>query len=157
MERLERINQWITLATNVGVLLGLLFLIQEINQNTTAIENEIDTAIFSNAGAGGLVIIENPDIAELLVRSETEAWDSFTPVERQRLGSLWAYALDSAELQYRLRKRGGEALNADNIVFPEAMLNRDSFESFWADVKETGVYPSEFVNFFNAYMADRQR
>jgi len=129
VDKLERTNHWLTLATNVGVLLGLVILIQEINQNTTAIENEIDSAIFLDGGAGGLAIVENADLAELLVRSEAEAWGSFTPVEQQRLGGIWAYALDSAELQFRLRNRSSEKLTADNIVFPELMLSRHSFKT----------------------------
>ena len=45
MSNIERANQWIALLTNVGVLLGLFFLIYEIRQNTISIENQTDVAI----------------------------------------------------------------------------------------------------------------
>lgn len=32
----ETVNRWLTLAANVGVIVGIAFLIVEINQNTQA-------------------------------------------------------------------------------------------------------------------------
>lgn len=37
---MDRLNQWLTLIANSAVLIGLIVLIVEIQQNTTAIENE---------------------------------------------------------------------------------------------------------------------
>ena len=155
MDKLERTNQWLLFATNVGVIVGLVILIIEIGQNTTAIENQIDVAVFSQGSAG--YIIENPDLAELWVRSASEAWDSFSPVEKARIGTIWGFILDSAELQFRLRKRSGEMLNADNIVFPERILSRPSFRAWWKQAQEGGAYPPEFVRFFNSYLSERGR
>ena len=36
----KRLNQWLTLIANLGVLLGIIFLVIEINQNTEAIRIE---------------------------------------------------------------------------------------------------------------------
>lgn len=154
LNKLERANQWIMMATNVGVILGLAVLILEISQNTTAIENQIDAAVWSNS-SGGYLVVENPELAELWVRAKTEPWDSFSLVEQERIGILWGYAVDSAELQFRLRNRSGENLNADNIVFPERILSQASFRTLWDQVQNTGVYPPDFVSFFDAYISER--
>jgi len=154
VNKLERANQWITIATNIGVILGLVVLIIEVNQNTTGMEDQIDAAIWSNSN-GGFLIAENADLAALLVRTKTEPWDSFLPVEQERIGIMWGYAIDSAELQFRLRNRRGEKLNADNIVFPERFLSQGSFKTFWLQAQKTGVYPPDFVSFFNAYISER--
>lgn len=156
MNKLEHTNQWLTLATNVGVIVGLVVLILEINQNTTAIENEIDAAIWANSNSG-LLIVEDPELAKLSVRAKSEPWESFSPIEQERIGILWGYALDSAELQYRLRNRGGEQLNADNIVFPARLLSQDSFGAFWEQAQQTGAYPPDFVMFFNSYVSEGRR
>ena len=37
MERLDRLNAWLMLAANAGVLVGVIFLVVEINQNTRAL------------------------------------------------------------------------------------------------------------------------
>jgi len=156
LDKLERANQWITIATNIGVIFGLVVLILEINQNTTAMENQIDATIWSNS-SGGYLVAENPDLAALWVRTKSEPWESFSLVEQERIGILWGYAVDSAELQFRLRNRSGEKLNADNIVFPEGLLSHDSFKTFWLQAQKTGVYPPDFVSFFNAYVSERGR
>ena len=153
MDKLERTNQWLLFATNIGVIVGLVILIIEISQNTVAIENQVDVAVFSQGPAD--LIIENPDLAELWVRSASEPWDSFSAIEQERIGTLWGLVLDSAELQYRLRTRSGEMLDADNIVFPERILSRDSFRDWWLTAQEGGAYPPEFVRFFNSYLSDR--
>ncbi|NIL93755.1 MAG: hypothetical protein GTO71_04800 [Woeseiaceae bacterium] len=150
MTKLKQANQWVSLATNVAVVAGLIVLIVEINQNTVALENQIDVAIYADAPI--VMLAEHPDLAELHVRSESEAWDSFSPVEQERLSALWALSLDSAELQFRLRQRGSEQLTAENMVFPQRLLNRDSFRTFWREAEGSGVLDPEFVTFFNTYM-----
>lgn len=152
MDRIERANQWFTLITNIGVMAGLIFLIIEVSQNTVAIENQIDVAVYSDAPIR--LLVENPDLAELHVRSETEAWEDFSPVEQERLGALWALSLDSAELQFRLRRRGDEPLTAENIAFPQRLLSRDSFKAFWRESEKTGVLAPDFVTFFKSYLAE---
>ena len=155
MDKLKRTNQWLTFAASIGVIVGLVVLIFEINQNTIAIENQVDVAVFSLGPIGYL--IEHRDLAELSVRSKSEPWDSFSMVEQERMGFLWGSFLDSAELQYRLRQRGGEMLNADNIAFPEALLSQDAFTTWWEQAQMGGAYPPEFVNFFNSYLSERRK
>jgi hypothetical protein len=36
--KLSAINDWLTLAANIGVLAGIIFLAMEIQQNTTAMD-----------------------------------------------------------------------------------------------------------------------
>ncbi len=153
MDRIARANQWFTLITNIGVMAGLIFLIIEISQNTVAIENQIDAAVYSDTTMR--LLVEYPDLAELHVRSETEAWDDFSPVEKERLGALWALSLDSAELQYRLRRRGDEPLTPENIAFPQRLVSRDAFIAFWRESEKTGVLAPAFVTFFISYLAEK--
>lgn len=152
MNKLQHASQWVALVTNVAVVAGLVFLIIEISQNTVALENQIDVAVYADAPI--VLLAEHPDLAELHVRSETEAWDSFSPVEQERLSALWALSLDSAELQFRLRQRGSEHLTAENMVFPQRLLNRDAFRTFWREAESSGVLDPEFVTFFNTYMME---
>ena len=48
---MERMNEWLTLLTNIGVIAGLAILIYEINQNTNALQNETDVGYLLH-GAG---------------------------------------------------------------------------------------------------------
>jgi len=59
--KLDQLNQWLTLIANVAVLFGLVILIFEINQNTTAIENETRWNRVSTAADILTPLIENED------------------------------------------------------------------------------------------------
>jgi hypothetical protein len=45
--RVDNLNFWLTLSANVVVILGLAILIYEVRQNTQALRNETDVAIWS--------------------------------------------------------------------------------------------------------------
>ncbi len=152
MDKLERMNQWLTLVTSLGVIAGLLVLIIEISQNTIAMQNQVDVEIWAQ-GTGGY-LLENPELVELSVRAVSEPWDSFSPNEQFRMRILWSMTVDRAELQFRLRQRTGELLTSDNIVFPEQLLSQDSFKTWWEQTQRYN-YPPEFVDFFNSYSSER--
>ena len=44
---MEKLNQWLTLVANVGVLLGIAFLAFEVQQNTDALHSQTRATIFS--------------------------------------------------------------------------------------------------------------
>ena len=72
---MEKLNQWMTLLTNIGVLAGLVLLVYEVNQNTNALRNETDVAIYSMAAEDTRTVIENPDIAEVFPRAASKDWN----------------------------------------------------------------------------------
>jgi hypothetical protein len=145
---MERTNQWLSLLTNVGVLVGLGILIYEIDQNTLALSNETDVAIYSIASNVSLLQAESSEIAELMVRSTTAEWDDFDAVEQVRLGGYWGTILDMAELQFRLYSRKGDTV--DNILFPEHLFKQNSFRGYWVSVRY--LYEEDFVTYLEVKM-----
>ena len=145
---MERTNKWLNILTNVGVLVGLGLLIYEINQNTHALSNETDVAIYSIASNVSLLQAESAEIAELMARSTTAEWDDFNTVEKVRLGGYWGTILDMAELQFRLYSRKGDAV--DNILFPEYLFRRKSFRVYWVSVRY--LYEEDFVTYLEVKM-----
>ena len=145
-EQLSRVGNWVSIATNIGVLVGLAILIYEINQNTIALENETDVAIYSNATNSGLLVAESSDLAELLARAEVGPWEALTLAERLRIDGLRGAYLDNVELQFRLFRRRGES--PDNIVFGEGLFGVPAFRTYWSEVKH--LYSDDFVSYFDA-------
>lgn len=145
---MKKLNETITLLTNIGVLLGLVFLIYEINQNTIAIENEADAAIYGTFISGSYVLAESADLAELISRTPDTKWGDFTEADKIRIDGIWSSALDTAELQFRMFQRRGEV--PDNILFDEGIFKYPSFQSYWSEVK--GFYDPEFVMYFEGIM-----
>ena len=71
MSKFERTNKWIALLTNVGVLFGIFVLIYEIRQNTISIENQTDVAIQEIGHSSASLIVADPDLATIFLRSAT--------------------------------------------------------------------------------------
>ncbi len=150
---MQKMNRWLTLVANLGVLAGLFILIYEVDQNTSALRNEADIAIWSIAAGQAMTVVEHPEVAGLLVRAETEALDSFSPVEQLRLRVFWGSLIDRLELQFQLADRYGELLDRDSIVFPERYFGFESFRAHWESGKS--VYHPKFIAYFEQLMVDR--
>ena len=146
---LEKLNTWFSIFTNIAVLAGLAALIYELNQNTLAMRDETDVAIYSNGSSISLTIAESKELAEILSRAETKQWAEFSKTDQNRLQGLWLSWIDNAELQFRLLSRKGEAVA--NIYFPEHHTSWDSFQTLWVESKM--LYEPEFVEFFDQIIA----
>lgn len=124
----DRLNRWLYLGANVGVLVGLIFLALEIRQaNRIAIAA---TEITVREGFGSLneTIYTNPETAALLAKART-AGAEFSDVEREMLDAFTA----------RLTNiwRGIEE------AYGNEMVSRATFDMAIADMKWTiDTYPS---------------
>ena len=79
----EKSNQWLTLPTNFGVIAGLGLLVYEISQNTQALNNDINVAIYSMAADNGRLLIESRELRDVLERATTEEW-SESPLRKEQ-------------------------------------------------------------------------
>jgi len=71
--RLRRLNAWLTLAANVGVLVGIIFLVFELRQNTVAVRSAAASSLQSSYSDIELVIAGNRDFADVLVKGRAAA------------------------------------------------------------------------------------
>ena len=62
----EALNRWLTLAANLGVIAGLVFVALEIRTNTDSNEIAIRASVASNWMAFNSAIVENRDVADIL-------------------------------------------------------------------------------------------
>ena len=63
---LDATNRWLTLAANVGVLAGIIFLAYEVQQNTVATRLEAASNFQGSFTEIEMLIAGNPEFAELL-------------------------------------------------------------------------------------------
>lgn len=152
---MKRVNsiQIIGVLANLGVVVGLVVLIYEVNQNTTSLRNAADIAIASIGSNQASLVVEYPDFAEIWIRAKTQEWSSFSPVEQERLSVFWSMLVDRLELQFILYARNAEVLDHNKIIFPESLLYQATFRSWWKLNK--GTYHPDFVIFFENLMTDR--
>jgi hypothetical protein len=146
----EKTNAWLTLITNLGVIGGLIILVYEVQQNTQALENETDVAVYSMAMENRQMLVESSELRDLYVRVETESWNDFTPEEQMTLLGYWSNELDRSELQFLLFKRNQTDL--DNIIFFERDLSLEAFRTAWLAWKK--YFDPEFVAYFDNYISE---
>ena len=99
----DRLNRWLTLGANLGVLVGIILLIVELDQNREMIKSQT-----RNELAMGIVSIqrgvsENSQLAEVIARAA--AGETLTPSEtiqfQNRVNAMYRY-WENAHYQYRV-------------------------------------------------------
>ena len=128
----EKLNHWLALIANIGVLVGIIFLVIEIRQNTDALYAETNQAIFSGGQAELYTSMEHPDIFRLMAHPELEA----TFEERIRLDSFLAAALGARQFAWRQYKAGSvdEATWETELVIISILVGSERNREWWTEV-----------------------
>lgn len=80
---LDKLNPWMALITNIGVLLGVVFLLVELRQNTTAIRSQTEYANISEWIALSREYALSADLGGIVIRGN-EGLENLTPEEHAR-------------------------------------------------------------------------
>ena len=101
----KKLNAWLTLVANFGVIAGLIFLGYEIRQNTTQLRAEalysINEAISTLNGG----IYNDPVLADIKVRGEAD-FSSLNQIEREQFSMYQFDRINLAELYLELKDEG---------------------------------------------------
>ena len=65
---MDRLNQWLTLAANVGVLLGIIFVAVEVRQNTAATLSGTLQSLTDNSTEGLRSYAANAELARIRIK-----------------------------------------------------------------------------------------
>ena len=138
--KLDWVNRWITLAANIGVLLGIIFLIVELRQNTTATRLQASSNFQDSFSNIEFFITQNAEFAALLDKGrKAEAIDR--SVDQMRLDVFYGNVLrtwQNAHTQYQSgaldediwrgsQARLTEVLKADRGLFDYWQTNQTHF------------------------------
>lgn len=81
---LDRVNQWLTLIANVGVLAGVFFVAYELQQNRVAIESQTRAEIALSATEDQWNWINFPELTETRIKYQN--CEPISQLERNMLG-----------------------------------------------------------------------
>ena len=84
---LDSTNRWLTLAANIGVMAGIIFLAFELQQNTVATQLQAASNFQSSYADLELSIYGNPEFAELL--SKGREGEEVTGTDQLRLEAFY--------------------------------------------------------------------
>ena len=65
---MEKLNHWLTLTANIGVLIGIVFLASEINQSNRIGTNSAELALLGSSSELATLRIENSELFSKLVQ-----------------------------------------------------------------------------------------
>ena len=88
---LDSTNRWLTLAANVGVLAGIVFLAYELQQNTVATQLEAATNFQGSFSEIEMLVAGSPEFADLLVKGVQG--DDLSATEQFRLNAFYTNVL----------------------------------------------------------------
>jgi len=149
----EKINSWLTLGANIGVVIGLALLVYEINQNTEMMQaqinqNRTDTAISEQQAVFNSDYVPALDVkirsGEALSDEELIRYEHiFRAFNRNMDNQLWQYSHGflGENIPYSIRR----------AVRIEIAGNKLGMAA-WDETKR--IYSSEYVAFVDDAIAD---
>lgn len=103
---MEKLNEWLSLFANLGVLAGIVFLAYEIQVNTAAVSTDSATGYISSWTELTSQFALNPEIVGLMRTVNSEGWLAVSPDERARVSYLSSAQYKSAEFAHFQWRQG---------------------------------------------------
>ena len=117
---IERIDKWFTLLANLGVLIGIVFLVVEVRQSNRIAVATTEISVRDQYRSHNELVLANDAIAELLVKA-ADADAEFSEVETEKLYAfLYGYINTWKSIE---------------IAYENGMLPRTTFEVVLDDVR----------------------
>ena len=151
---IEKISHWLTLGANFGVLVGIVFLIIEINQNTQ--QAELDSAALQTSNYQDIIsgvielnsyVIQDPDFAEILIKGETDP-SALSPTELRRYNSYTIITMRHGDMAYYNYLQGTideQRLNNLLSIVAARLASGSLAMQIWEEFKRAGILDSGYA------------
>ena len=142
----DRLNRWLTLGANIGVLVGLLLLVAELRQTNSIAKAEAINVMTQNSYTI-LQMYREPRNIDALDRITEVGWDRLTNEEELLVSSVESMVIShiqNAYIQHRLGVIGDDYFDAMLWTLDQGM-QEEWRRSFWEDAKAS--YTQEFRSF----------
>ncbi len=144
----DRLNRWLTLGANVGVLIGIILLIIELDQNRdmmrAQIRNELARGIQELIGFA----VANQDLADLIVRANTG--ESLSPAESSRVGT-WDQLVfrywENVHYQYRQGLYEESEFSPHRDAMLDVVVEDPRLYAFWCNQRL--IFSAPFMEFMD--------
>ena len=146
----ERVNKWLMLAANIGVIASIIFLGLEIRQNTEALYSQSRQAILNSAQLEIFEIMNNTEIVTNVIKS-----GQLTQAELLKIHFFLSAAVRVREyswLQYQNQIIDEEQWNTELNVLG-IILSANRTRKWWNTVGRDQFNPN-FSKFVNKYLQD---
>jgi hypothetical protein len=135
----NKANQWLSLAANLGVLLGIVFLSLEIRQSNRIAIATTELSVRDSFSAHNESIYSNPDLLDVMVAAESSDAE-FTKRQEQL---IYAFI-------YRLIN----TWTATEVAFNNGMVPQYTFDSIKSDIENNVKYYPGMTPYFRQAVRD---
>ena len=132
---MDRLNQWLALAASLGVLVGIVFLIVEIQQNTTLMKATAFQDRSNNLIELSSMAVESPELLSALTKLNFPK--GLCHPDRTQLDSLTP--LESTALKYYIAANLFRIQNLEQ-QYARGLISPDLFEPILAALSQYGEY-----------------
>jgi len=144
----HRIQRWATLGANVGVLIGIVLLVVELEQNREMMRAQTRNEISRGLTELQMPIVENAEIAEMIARANNGETLSPNEAFRLRVRSELVFRYwENEQYQYRHGLYEESEFSADADAIAAVISANPSLLNFWCE--ERSLYSTSFRNFID--------
>lgn len=122
----DKINRWLTLLANFGVVLGLALLVYELRQSQNLAETEAAIGRLNEMQEAQSELALSDSLAEIQIKARTEGAQALSAVELHRI-SIW-------ESSVRLR------MQSHYVRYLRGFLDQETAENVVADAASNLAY-----------------
>jgi hypothetical protein len=135
----EKLNHWLMLAANIGVIGGIVFLAYEIRQNTSQMRTESSYAITEIVNVQNANRYTDPELTDLILRGN-EDFHSLNPNEKSRYQQYQFSRLNIADYILFLETEGLTDLQFRYVEWTVRELHENpGAMQWWATVADGWV------------------
>ena len=151
-----KLNDWLSLAANFGVIAGIIFLAVEVNQNTEAQQAASGYSLLLNRVSVSENVMLNDDLAALMAKLRRE--EALSDVEQVKLEGFFHNYLARWNWEFGEFVQGRlalEQLPAEvyvKVISNDATYPTPGFRAFWEAHKTE--YDSQFAAFLDGLLAE---
>lgn len=152
---LDRLNQWLILISNLGVLAGIIFLVIEISQNTTVARSAARQAIAEMVSSRPIIALENENVARLTLKFFSG--EPLTDLERLQAMSRWYSTMrdwENIHYQYQSGMLTQDEWRGFRLNL-KSLLDLPILQEFWAN--EHQFYSDRFQQEVTAILNEKRQ
>ena len=148
----NRLNWMLTIAANLGVIVGLVFLAVELRQSTLATQATLHLELVSYGRDNAELLASDEQLADIVFRGEQDP-NLLTPVELERflIFTTWRMTIwETAFLNHESGVVADRYWIGFNAWYSELVRSRPGYK-FWWEKSRRGYVP-EFANYVDSVL-----
>ena len=150
---ISKLNNWISLVANLGVLIGLFVLIVELNQNTRVAESTAYQGLINRIAELNQIEATDAEFAEILHRGIADA-STLTPIETGRMISFSRVIYRHGDLAYYQFQT--DLMNEARLISAlgpvRAWLSSEIGKQGWESMRPN--FTDEYVDYIERMMSE---